>query len=316
MNFQINFTNQDNETIIALTDTKTGCTAEIYTYGAILNTFSVRTENHKEFNIKDSYSSIEDAKKKLATWFNGARLSPFVCRLKNGEYIIGNQIYKIEKFYMGNHAIHGLVYDASYEIALYSADEDKATVTLFYQYKGTDKGYPFVFDSYITYTLKKDNRIYISSRIVNGSDTAIPFNEGWHPYFNLEGKSNNWSLIINSNTTVEFDNEMIPTGSLKTDNRFTEKRRIEEAHLDDCYIIYDNSTPACVLSYKGISLHIYPEESMPYLQVFTPDHRNNIAIECLSSAPNSFNNRFGLKWIQPKQTAEFKTMYQLKKEEN
>jgi len=313
MNFQINITHQDNEDIVVLTDTKTGCKAEIYTYGAILNRFSILTDNHTEFNIKDSYTGIEDAKKRLATWFNSARLSPFVCRLKEGEYIIGNQIYKIEKFYMGKHAIHGLVYDASYKMDGYSADDEMATVTLHHQYKAIDKGYPFVFDSYITYTLKKDNRIYISSRIVNRSETAIPFNEGWHPYFNFEGKSNDWSLMVNSNTTVEFDSEMIPTGVLKTDNRFSTTTKIEDDHLDDCYFIYDNTSPACVLSNNEISLSFYPEESMPYLQVFTPDHRNNIAIECLSSAPNSFNNKFGLKWIQPQETAAFKTMYQLKR---
>ncbi len=314
MNFHINFTSQDKETIIELTDKKSGCSLEIYSYGAILNKFSIPLVNHKAFNIKDSYDGIEDAKKRLATWFNGARLSPFVCRLKNGEYCIENQIYKVQKFYMGKHAIHGLVFDASYDIETYTSDNEMATVTLHYRYEGIDKGYPFIFDSYITYTLKKDNRIFISSRIVNASDTAIPFNEGWHPYFNLEGKSNEWNLTINSNTIVEFDNEMIPTGALKTNNNFITSNKIGDTHLDECYFIYDNTTPACVLSNDKISLNIYPEESMPYLQVFTPDHRNNIAIECLSSAPNSFNNRFGLKWIQPQESATYNTMYQLKKE--
>ena len=313
MNFQISFTSQDNETIIELLDKKTGCFAQIYTYGAILNQFSIPLEQQKEFNIKDSYNDIEDAKKRLATWFNGARLSPFVCRLKNGEYTIGNQQYKIEKFYMGNHAIHGLVYDVSYKIESYSSEEDMATVTLHHKYEATDKGYPFIFDSYITYTLKNDNRIFIFSKIVNHNNSPIPFNEGWHPYFNLEGKTNEWNLTVNSNTIVEFDNEMIPTGALKTDKRFSTTHKIEDNHLDDCYIIYDQDTPACVLSNDKISLNIYPDESMPYLQIFTPDHRNNIAIECLSSAPNSFNNRFGIKWIQPQENAEFKTMYQLKK---
>ena len=278
MRFQISTTEQVNETIILLTDTVTGCSVEIYSYGAILNSFSIKLEG-KEFNVKEAYSSITDAKERLATWFNSARLSPFVCRINHGEYCIENTIYKIEKFYMGKHAIHGLVYDASYAIQESINNDEHAAVTLYYQYTAFDKGYPFIFDSYITYTLKKDNSISISSRIINKSDCAIPFSEGWHPYFNLEGVSNDWTLQINSNTSIEFDAEMIPTGKLKVDNNFITPTRIGDAHLDNCYFIYDHTTPACVLSNKGISLSIFPEESMPYLQVFTADHRKSIAIE-------------------------------------
>jgi len=313
MRFKITIREQHHHSIIELKDTLTGCSAEIYSYGALLNSYSILLED-KPFNVKDSFNSIEDAQKRLATWFNGARLSPFVCRLKDGEYSIANRIYKIDKFYMGKHAIHGLVYDASYTVVGYVADDEGATVKLHYHYDAEDKGYPFIFDSYITYTLLKDNTITITSEIVNGSETAIPFNEGWHPYFNLEGNSSEWELLINSNTSVEFDNEMIPTGVMKVDKRFYTRNLIGNTHLDDCYFIYDHTTPACVLSNNGISLSIFPEESMPYLQVFTPDHGKNIAIECLSSAPNSFNNKFGLTWIMAGERTEYKTRYQLKKE--
>ena len=312
MRFQITTTGQDNETIILLKDTVTGCSAEIYTYGAILNSFSIKTEG-QNFNIKEAYTSIANAKERLATWFNSARLSPFVCRLNHGEYCIENTIFKIEKFYMGNHAIHGLVYDASYTIHETIANDEMAAVTLYFHYAALDNGYPFIFDSYITYTLQKDNSISISSCIVNKSNCAIPFSEGWHPYFNLEGISNDWTLQINSNTAVEFDTEMIPTGKLKVDNSFITLSKIGDAHLDNCYFIYDHTTPACVLSNNGISLSIFPEESMPYLQVFTPDHRKSIAIECLSGTPDSFNNKFGLTWIKPAENHSFNTRYQLSK---
>ena len=310
MKFKIDILEENDSFIINLLDTATGCSAEIYTYGAILNSFSIKKEG-KDFNIKDHYTSIADAKERLATWFNSARLSPFVCRLNHGEYCIENTVFKIDKFYMGNHAIHGLVYDASYIIHETIANDEMAAVTLYYQYAATDKGYPFIFESYITYTLQKDNSISISSKIINKSDTAIPLSEGWHPYFNLEGVSNDWTLQINSNTAVEFDTEMIPTGKLKVDNSFITPTKIGDAHLDNCYFIFDHTTPACVLSNNGISLSIFPEESMPYLQVFTPDHRKSIAIECLSGTADSFNNKFGLVWIKPEESHRFNTRYQI-----
>ena len=311
MRFKISISAQDDHSIVLLTDTQTGCTAEVFTYGALLNSFSILQKNGTLLNVKESFADIADAKERLATWFNGARLSPFVCRLQHGEYCLENTVYKIEKFYMGKHAIHGLLYDASYVLDGYSANDEFATVKLYHHYAATDKGYPFAFDSYITYTLKKDNTISISSTIINKSDTTIPFSEGWHPYFNLPGKSNDWTLQINSNTAVEFDGEMIPTGKLTVDNRFIAPTIIGDAHLDNCYFIYDHTTAACVLNKEGVSLLIYPEESMPYLQVFTPDHRKSIAIECLSGTPNSFNNKFGLVQIKPNESHSFNTRYQL-----
>jgi aldose 1-epimerase len=45
------------------------------------------------------------------------------------------------------------------------------------------------------------------------------------------------------------------------------------------------------------------------LQVFIPDHRQSIAIENLSSAPDSFNNKMGLVILPPGQSRSFKVFY-------
>ena len=313
MRFTISISSLDNDAIINLNDSQNEVSAEILSYGALLNKFTITNANKEPFNIKETFIDVADARNRLATWFNGARLSPFVCRLNLGEYKIDNKEYKIEKFYMGRHAIHGLLFDADYKVVHTNADEEAASVTLLYSYQATDKGYPFAFDSYITYTLTENNHLRISSDIINKSDIAIPFNEGWHPYFNLPGNSNDWDLQINSTISYEFNEEMIPTGNTIEDKRFLQHQQIGDTHLDNCYQITDYSNPSCILGNSEYSLSIYLQPSMPFLQVFTPDHRNSIAIESLSSIPNSFNNGIGLVWIKPEETKTFETVYVLER---
>jgi aldose 1-epimerase len=56
-------------------------------------------------------------------------------------------------------------------------------------------------------------------------------------------------------------------------------------------------------------VEIRPESSYPYLQLYTPPHRESIAIENLSAAPDAFNNGMGLINLEPGASATFKTAY-------
>ena len=51
--------------------------------------------------------------------------------------------FKVNKFFLSEHAIHGLVYDAAFEPVHEQADETGAMLQLEYCYAATDKGFPF-----------------------------------------------------------------------------------------------------------------------------------------------------------------------------
>jgi Galactose mutarotase and related enzymes len=53
-----------------------------------------------------------------------------------------------------------------------------------------------------------------------------------------------------------------------------------------------------------------PNENYPYLQVYTPPHRQSIAIENLSAAPDVFNNRMGLIELEPGERIGFSCSYE------
>jgi aldose 1-epimerase len=151
MGFSVNINETYAFPIIILKDESNDCEAEVYSLGAILNAFSVETAKGK-MNIIDGFTSPSDAIKNITNGFKSAKLSPFVCRMQKGEYSFNNLLYNIDKFYLGDAAIHGLLFDASFNIKASGANKEKAFITLEYDYNKKEEGFPFAFSMEITYT--------------------------------------------------------------------------------------------------------------------------------------------------------------------
>jgi aldose 1-epimerase len=301
--------------IIVLKDNNTGTFAEILpACGAILHSFSVNNEE-AAMNVIEQYESSDDFKNNLeAKGFKSVKLSPFVCRMKNGEYSFGKSTYKIERFYLGKNAIHGLLYNKAFTITEKNADEESAIVSLVNEYRGSDKGYPFNYDCIVTYELEKENSLTVTTNIINKDAGNIPVADGWHPYFTFGNNINDLQLEFQSKEILEFDEELLPTGKLIPYQEFGSLKKIGDTFLDNCFTVnFAECQPMLVLrdTDKKLQLEIYPEKSYPYLQIYTPPHRQSIAIENLSAVPDAFNNGFGLLTLAPNEKASFSTTYKI-----
>jgi aldose 1-epimerase len=300
---------------IILTDPDSGTGVEILpSSGALLHAFNVRYKGGI-LNVIDQYSSAADFTQNVARkGFKSCKLSPFVCRLKDGSYIFGGNQYKIEKFYLGSSAIHGLLFDASFTILQQSADNEKASLSLKYEYRKADKGYPFCYDCIVNYTLKKSNLLTITTDVVNRDEGIIPVADGWHPYFTFGGSIDELQLEFQSTAMLEFDDGLHPTGKQLKYETFGALKTMGSTQLDNCFVLdFSECQPLCVLrdKEKNMQLEIYPDSSYPYLQMYTPPHRTSIAIENLSAAPDAFNNGIGLITLEPGEAASFGTTYKI-----
>jgi aldose 1-epimerase len=298
---------------IVLQDESNGTQAEIIpACGAMLHAFTVNN-NGKRINIIDGYADAADFKANVtAKGFKSSKLSPFVCRMRNGKYHFGENDYRIEKFYLGEHAIHGLLYDAVFETTAMEADADKALVTVLHQYRGEDAGFPFHYDCLVTYTLKTGNSLAITTEVINKSGGLMPVQDGWHPYFTFGGSINDLQLEFQSKEIVDFDDGLLPTGKLTHYEDFGSLTQIGDHFFDNCFTLnFAECQPLCVLRdvQQKMQLEIHPGQSYPYLQVYTPPHRQSIAIENLSCAPDGFNNGMGVKTLMDGESALFTTTY-------
>lgn len=313
--FSLRHTVEDGFKKIILKNEKTNSRAEILpACGAMLHLFTAG-EDPLRLNVVQNYKDYETFQKEVTAGFIGSKLSPFVCRLAYGKYHFAEKDYKVEDFYMGEHAIHGELFNKPFVVQNEKANENCAEVSLLYSYKKDDIGYPFEYDCLVKWTLEDENSLTVSTQIFNKDQGLIPIQDGWHPYFQLEDTIDNLELEFQSDNMVEFDEDLLPTGSLKPYHEFNALRFIGNTFLDNCFTLaMESCQPLCVLRNpaKRIQVEIHPGKEYPYLQIYTPPHRQSIAIENLSSAPDGFNNGMGLKVLEPGQEVLFSTTYKIK----
>lgn len=310
MRFTIKIDANAKYPVITLTDSVSGCAAEIYAFGALLNKFTIPV-NGQTVNTVQGFSSVDDVIENITNGFKSAKLAPFPCRMNLGEYLFQEKKYKIEKHYIPPHAIHGIIYDGVFEVIATHADEQNASVGLKYNYRGTDKGYPFAFELLVNWKLEKDNKLTVKTTVFHHNAHPIPYADGWHPYFTVGSGIDASTLQFSTDTMLEFDETLLPTGKKINDPRFVNGASMNGIFLDNCFEL-KGEHPFCTLSNDTLQLTIQPDAAYPYLQIYTPPHRNSIAIENLSGAPDCFNNGIGLTLLQPEKHYSFSTSYTLK----
>ena len=133
MAFEVLISSYARHTAVILKDISANTFAEIYSYGALLNNFTSAHHGHA-INVIDGFSSPAEAEEKLTPFFKSAKLSPFVCRVKNSKYTFEEKNYLLSKYASHGNALHGLVYDALFEVVAYSKDDKSASVKLSYVY--------------------------------------------------------------------------------------------------------------------------------------------------------------------------------------
>lgn len=308
MAFTIEINQEGSYTSVILKDESTGCFAEIYALGALLNAFHIPTPKGLT-NIIDGFANATEAAANTTNGFKSSKLSPFVCRMNEGKYSFNSTEYKIEKFYLEPHAIHGIIYDGAFEIVGTTANESFAEVVLQYHYTATDKGYPFSYTTTVSWKLKSNFELSVTTQVQHNNATTIPFADGWHPYFTLGETVDDCLLQFDSTEQVEFDATLIPTGNIFTDERFTNGALLKGIELDNCFKLSTPGSSVCTLKNDAFQLTISPDAAYPFLQVYTPPNRKSIAIENLSSAPDAFNNKMGLLLLEPNKQYNFTTTY-------
>jgi aldose 1-epimerase len=299
---------------LQLANTTTGIRVKILPdYGALLHEFSMPLGEGR-LQAVSSYKNLSDLLKNHSLSYRSAKLSPFPCRIPKGQYQFEGKAYEFKNKFIDGSAIHGILFNKPFTIVLQTAGDLKASVLLEYVYKKEDPGYPFDFKINVKYTLKEYGLLSLDTTVTNLSSGRIPLADGWHPYFSLGGKVNDWLLTVEAKEILAFDENLIPTGKRIPFDRFSNTAGMDTYELDHCFVLEPHSgKPACVLSNPAnrAELSFFPGTTYPYLQIYTPEDRNSIAIENLSAAPNCFNNGIGLIILEPGHSQSFTVQYQL-----
>ena len=217
--------------------------------------------------------------------FRGRFLFPFNDRIPGGKYSFQGKTYQLHiNCKEDGSSIHGFVYHKGVSILVQTSTE----TTLYWRTgKNKLKGYPFDMSLRINIKLRNGG-VTLFFTVKNEGEKPAPYALGWHSYFKTDSSS---VLSAAYPSYFKTDKFFLPVGNsipakgstydFSTGNGFSDKA------LDHTF-----SSPSdgiSILRNRNYSVRI-KQHNFAYTQLFIPPDKKSIAIEPISSKPNSFNS--------------------------
>ena len=262
-----------------------GYTAEIASVGA-----SLRTLRFRDRDLVLPWGADE-----IRPRFRGAVLAPWANRIAHGRWRwneVEHQLPITEP--ERGHALHGLVAWSDWSARADGRAKVALTTSVVAQ-----PGYPFTVRLTVSWSVGDDG-LRCELHATNDSDGPAPFGCSIHPYLVAPtGPLDAWTLHVAAESELLVDRALIPTELVPTpeEHDFRAPRPIGTAEIDHAFtgFAFDDGVEAVTLTdAAGDGARIVFGTGTPWLQVCTSDwpgltgHRAGVAIEPMTSPPNSF----------------------------
>lgn len=279
-------------------------------FGATINQIAL-SKNGKVYELVDGCKTSEELLGDGKNTFKGSKLFPFPNRIRDGKYQFEGKEYQLPvNFPQENNAIHGLVLTENFKLLTQESGPERASVSLQYEFTGDKQGYPFKAVLLLELELNK-NGFICKTTVTNTDSSSIPVGEGWHPYFKTGTKVDELILKLPTDSLYLVDDRMIPTLQMAGVNGYNQPKKIGSDKFDTGYKVNYSGTTAqteIIDPVQNFKLVVWQETGMNkynFLQVYTPPHRNTIAIEPMTCLADAFNNEQGLIILNPTETLSF-----------
>ena len=188
-----------------------GMTAEILTYGGILRSLVVPAED----GPRDVVLGFDDIEGYLSqNCFIGAIIGRVANRIGGARFTLGDKTYTLAEN-DGRNCLHSGL--RGFDKRCWDATVQGGVLALSLVSPDGEEGFPGTLNAEVRYSLG-DNSLTIEYMAVCDADTPVSLTN--HSYFNLNGHNggliNDHCIRIFSETITETDEEMIPTGNIKS----------------------------------------------------------------------------------------------------
>ncbi len=220
-----------------------------------------------------------------------APLIPFANRVKNHTYQFEGKQYNLPQN-DGLHSIHGLILDSSFEINL------KADNFVVLNHRLTHPGIPSELEIEIRYRIDGNEFTSEFSAKNTGTEKA-PITIGAHPYFMV--KENYLIDYKEPLFRLNYVDGYFPDGKAE----FVDLNNIDFSNFSFDNTFYGGGDIILKSNYSEIEI---VRENMPFIVLYNGKYTDgaSFAIEPMTAAPDAFNNRIGLKIINPSELLKCK----------
>jgi aldose 1-epimerase len=200
---------------------------KIITYGGIIQSIEVPDRHGHKANVALGFNNLDDYLSRNP--YFGCITGRYANRIAKGQFTLDGVDYQLDINNDPN-SLHGGFegFDKKvWEVTKEFRDKNGVGIELHYlsrageggeQVGDTDrvKGYPGDLDTYVTYTLTKDNAIRMDYRATTNAPTIVNLTN--HTYFNLAGEGSgtiyDHELRLNAKHYTPVDPTLIPTGEI------------------------------------------------------------------------------------------------------
>ncbi|MGC4024081.1 MAG: aldose epimerase family protein [Mesorhizobium sp.] len=241
-------TTPDGETVQRFAISGGGLTAQIMTWGAVVQ--NLRLEGH-DAPLVLGFDKFDDYPEHSP--YFGAVPGRYANRIGNARFTIDGQLFKTDPNFLGKHTLHGGSKGygkRNWSVALHGPD----FVTLTLHSADGEMGFPGALEASCTYRLKNPGTLSIELNATANEATLCNLTN--HSYFNLDdgGASDTLDhhLQINAAAYLPVDDELIPTGVVQpvtgTPFDFSKPRPIRHMKAGEQFV-YDHNF--CLASTHG-----------------------------------------------------------------
>ncbi len=186
-----------------------------------------------------------------ADTYASAILFPFANRIQDGKYNYNGESYEFEINEKAlNNALHGLVYNKTFELIKQQVTKDFVSITLMFNEINKSVGFPYTYCIQLKYIITVYS-LDLTVEVTNTDSKSFPFTLGWHPYF-LSNDLFTSSVNFESDKKIVLDDRNITKGICN--NEAEGDFQIKDQFLDDCFILNSSkvhfNTPESLLSDK------------------------------------------------------------------
>lgn len=211
-----------------------------------------------------------------------AVLIPYAGRIRKGRYTFEGKEYQFATEPDGD-SLHGFGKDRRWQV------EDNRADSVTFGALLKNRGYPGTLDTKVKYDIGP--RVFSTGcTVTNVGRRAVPFVVGFHPYF----LASEWRLSATGKVyRYELEDEFFPTGKKET---FDFATIGAASHLDDEF----RSAGTVKLETDRYTI-VMKRYNMSYLVIFNGRQAEgkSVSIEPYTGLDDAFNNRIGLRVIEP-----------------
>lgn len=249
-----------------------------FNYGATIQQLIIKDKNGNDVNVVLGFEKEEDYYEN--PFYIGASIGRYAGRISNGGFSLNGDYFALhEENGVHLHGGKNGLNKKHWQLENLEQDGDTPSITYSVISPHLEEGYPGNLKISVTYRLS-GNTLEIVYEATTDKSTVLNLTN--HAYFNLEGQHSvlNHELKLNSNTFVELDKKLLPTGDFVpvegSSYDFLNPEIIGDksgfSGIDDVFVLNGKGpAPAAILYSPVTGIEMKVATNQRAMVIFTPE---------------------------------------------